>query len=747
MNVLYILGCNEGPSKRYRVFNHIEALKHEGHHGEWIWDIHEARLDRDYLSSFSIVVNFRGGYNDRSGPLFDLIKELGIPLVYDVDDLVFDPTVVDQIDVYRRMDRKDQQQYLGGMRQISRALTSAQYVTTSTTFLATYLEQYTGMNAWVIPFGVNDRQISIADATEPLTGGPRFIGYLSGTKTHQNDFAEAAEALAQILTEYDDVYLKLIGYLDTEKLLPGLEHKIYRLDFMSWEDLLVESKALYMNLAPFEMDSLFCQAKSQLKFVETALCGVPTIASPVPSFAESIDNGVTGFLAANPQEWYEAMRFLLDDQETRDRIGAAAHRECMARFQPKAIGDRLITVYQEIIEQHRSGRSVVVRDVRHNLAKRSGVKIVWLIPQPFEGSGGHRNIFRAIRFLGEFGHECVIHVVPDNHRFANGDEIATFIADEFFDVGAKVILGTDDVTYGDIMVSTFWTTAYIAKANNDRTTLQIYFLQDFEPMFYPMGTEYVRAMATYGFGFYFITSGPWPLRMLQSTIGDHHGDFFRFPIDRSIYYPSDEPANSPPRVIFFARPNMPRRCYPLGVSALTLVKQTHPDVEIVFYGDRAETFQHVPFPFTSLGMTDTIQELGDLYRTATVGLCFSTTNPSLVPFEMMASGCPVVDLAANGNVVNYGSSANAILTEPTPESLADGIRSVLDSAPLRDRLRENGIKLSKQFPTEIEMVRLIERYMLEELWRVRGFRTTITEAPKAKTKAKAAPRTRRKATA
>jgi hypothetical protein len=45
------------------------------------------------------------------------------------------------------------------------------------------------------------------------------------------------------------------------------------------------------------------------------------------------------------------------------------------------------------------------------------------------------------------------------------------------------------------------------------------------------------------------------------------------------------------------------------------------------------------------------------------------------------------------------------------------------------------------------MVRLIERYMLEELWRVRGFRTTISEAPKAGSKAKAAPRTRRKATA
>ncbi|MDX2335353.1 glycosyltransferase family 4 protein [Brevundimonas vesicularis] len=715
MRVLYILGCNEGPSKRYRVFNHIEALKAAGHHAEWIWDIHPERLDSEYISSFSIVINFRGGYNERSGQLFNFVKSFGIPLVYDVDDLVFDASAVDQIDVYRRMTPAEQQEYLSGIRSISRAMKSAEYHTTSTSFLASYIERYTGKDAWVIPFGLNDRQVEIAALTNPPCDSPRFIGYLSGTKTHQKDFAEAAPAVARILKEYDDVYLKVVGFLDTEKLLPGLEDKIVKVDLLNWEDLVLETASLWINLAPFEIDSLFCHAKSQLKFVEAALSRVPTIASPVPSFAESITSGLNGILARTEAEWHQALSTLLDNHDLHEQMSREAHRAALSRFSPQAIGHRLVEVYQDIIQQHEVKRSVSAPKDRHGLRKVGGLSITWIIPQPFEASGGHRNIFRAIRYLGEFGHTCKVHILPDNHRFSNGAEVAEFITLEFFNLYADVILGVEDIGNCDILVSTFWTTAYVSKDNSEKAALQVYFLQDFEPMFYPMGTEYVRAMASYDFGFHFITSGPWPLKMLAATVGEKEGDFFRFPIDRQIYYPDIIGHGSRMKVAFFARPHMPRRCYPLGVAALALVKKIHPDVEIVFYGDKGEAYSDVPFEFTNLGMTETIEELGDLYRTSTVGLCFSTTNPSLVPFEMMACGCPVVDLSANGNVVNYDNADNAVLVDPTPEAIAAGICSVLEDEDLRQRLSANGIELAAQFPTEVEMAKLIEGYMKSAL--------------------------------
>jgi glycosyltransferase involved in cell wall biosynthesis len=718
MKVLYLLGCNEGPSKRYRVFNHIEALNAQGVEANWVWDIDPEITDEVYLATFSIIVVFRSGYNDRVKELFNTVRKLNIPIVYDIDDLVFDPSVVDQVDAYRKMSTADKKGYLEGIESLSAAMMACQYVTTSTSFLANYIRKFSQKPVYQIPFGVNERQVEIAKASDPWEGGPRFIGYLSGTKTHQRDFEEAAEAMRRILTEYDDVYLKLIGYLDVEKHLPGLSHKIVHLDFMSWEDLLIESMSLYINIAPFEQDSLFCQAKSNLKFVETALCGVPTIASPIPSFVDAIEDGVNGFIAGTTDEWYSAFQALLDDSALRTRVGEEAYLTCARNYFPKRIGQSLIRTYEQITKIHHGeikGPADELAAGRSLAAKKNGLRITWVIPQPFEGSGGHRNIFRAIRYLAEFGHNCSIYVLPDNHRFANGAEIDAFIAREFFDVKAdQVVLGTDDIEKCDVLICTYWTTAYVIKEQQHKSRLQVYFLQDFEPMFFPMGTDYVRAMETYSFGFYPITSGPWPLRMLNEEFGITEGSFFRFPIDRGIYFPrSSGEKKGAKRVVFFARPDMPRRCYPLGVAALALVNAARPDVEIVFYGDKSEKFTGVPFEFTNVGMTDTIAELGDLYRSGDVGLCFSTTNPSLVPFEMMACGCPVVDLDVNGNVINYGSSDNCVLVRPNPEAIANGILKILDDEALATRLTANGIEFAKAFPSEIEMVRTIEGFILD----------------------------------
>ncbi|WP_157082623.1 glycosyltransferase family 4 protein [Sphingomonas asaccharolytica] len=735
--VLFILGCNEGPSARYRVFNHIEALQGLGIAAEWMWDIHPEIREESYMRDFSIVVNFRGGYSDRLEEMHRLLKRLSIPTVYDIDDLVFDPSLTDQIDAYRKMDAQGQGDYLAGMQSIERAMKAADYVTTSTSYLADYASRFTGKPTWIIPFGVNDRQVEIAQAMSGYSAGPRFITYLSGTATHERDFAEAVDALRRILAEYDDVYLKLVGPLDIETHLPGLQHKVIRVPFMDWKNLVMEAASAYVNIAPFEAASPFCQSKSDLKYVEPALSGVPTIASPVRSFQDSITHGVNGMIAETADDWYAAFKVVLDDRQLRSRMGAAAKRDVERERFPGSIGRKLVDVYRNIIESHRpvarrSGVQNVAAPDPAGLGSKKPLRIAWVIPQPFEASGGHRNIFRAIRYLSEFGHSCSLHVLPDNHRFSRGDEIRKFIADEFFDIIATdgVFHGVDNIPECDVLVCTYWTTAYVVKDNAEKAPLHVYFLQDYEPMFFPMGTDYVRACETYRFGFYPITSGPWPLRMLEKEWGVEHGAFFRFPIDRGIYHAPALPRSNPSkRIAYFARPDMPRRCYPLGVSALEIVKRERPDVEILFYGDKSEKFQHVPFEFTNVGMTPQISDLGDLYRSVDVGVCFSTTNPSLVPFEMMACGLPVVDLDVNGNEVSYGGRENCMLAAASPRDIADKIYAILDDPEKAADLAGRGIEYAREFPTEVEMVRLIEGYMVDEFERM----TNMRNFPNSKT--------------
>lgn len=343
------------------------------------------------------------------------------------------------------------------------------------------------------------------------------------------------------------------------------------------------------------------------------------------------------------------------------------------------------------------------------------LRISFVIPQPFEGSGGHRNIFRTVKFLSRFGHKLAVYVNPDNDRFKTSAEVEDFITANFFDLTANIIWQADKIEKCDVLFATHWTTAYIVDKNRDKAKLCCYFIQDFEPYFYSMSYDYIVSYNTYKLGLYPITSGPWPLKLIQRHFDIHGGDYFRFPIDKSIYYKHSEEKNyAHKRIVFFARPDMPRRCYNLGVEGLAIVKAMRPDVEIIFYGAKSNSYVNIPFNFTNLGIVPEISQLGNLYRSADVGICFSTTNPSLVPYEMMACGCPVVDLNFNDNAINYGGKENVMLVGPTEREIAEGILYLLEDCQLSKTIIANGLEYCNSFPDEEEMVRMIERIILNQ---------------------------------
>jgi glycosyltransferase involved in cell wall biosynthesis len=51
---------------------------------------------------------------------------------------------------------------------------------------------------------------------------------------------------------------------------------------------------------------------------------VPTVASAVFPYAQSIDHGVTGLLARTDEDWYQALTALLDNPDERRAMGQRA---------------------------------------------------------------------------------------------------------------------------------------------------------------------------------------------------------------------------------------------------------------------------------------------------------------------------------------------------------------------------------------------------------------------------------------
>lgn len=357
-------------------------------------------------------------------------------------------------------------------------------------------------------------------------------------------------------------------------------------------------------------------------------------------------------------------------------------------------------------------------------ASGRSLKIAWIVPGLIIGGGGHRNIIRCAYHLERLGHQVSLYFIDSQDP---GHVVRAQVREHFYPFKGHIGLLTADMPACDIVFATHWSTMAHAERMKDRIGEIVYFVQDFEPFFYAMGSEYVLAETTYRKGYYAITSGIWCEHFLRNTYGAE-ADHFKFPVDSSIYYDHHLPRRTD-RVIFFAKPEMPRRCYELGLRALRQFHTLRPDVEIVFYGSSHQT--HVDFPVVQMGMLKGPSDLARLYSTATVGLAFSTTNPSLVPYEMMACGLPIVDLDRTGNEMNYdGRFDLARLANPDPLLMAKDIAELMSNPEEMASRSRKGMDFARTFPVEEDVGRRIEMLLLERVrkWSAAADKATLVSA-------------------
>src|SRR5947209_13231746 len=169
---------------------------------------------------------------------------------------------------------------------------------------------------------------------------------------------------------------------------------------------------------------------------------------------------------------------------------------------------------------------------------RSGepLTVGWVAVPPHPGVGGHQTMFRMLGALEQAGHTCVLYLY-DRHGWSMDQHVQT-VRESWPDIRAEVRSVADGVADSHVLFATSWETAYPVLAS-PAAGARCYFVQDFEPAFYPAGSEFLLAEATYGFGFHGITAGKWLAQMLHRDYGmttDHFDfgcDFTHYGIDRS----------------------------------------------------------------------------------------------------------------------------------------------------------------------------------------------------------------------
>lgn len=310
------------------------------------------------------------------------------------------------------------------------------------------------------------------------------------------------------------------------------------------------------------------------------------------------------------------------------------------------------------------------------LPRRPGapMTVAWVGYPPSRGSGGQTTIFRMVEALEAAGHTCVYYVL-DHHGWSLGQHRANVSA---FSPGASIEVRNvaDGIEDAHVIMATSWQTAYPVAASKARGA-RCYFVQDFEPSFYPAGSEYMLAEATYRLGLHGITAGRW----LEVMLGRDYGmraDSFDFGCDLSAYRLEPQEPHSRSGIAYYCKPGTPRRAHELALAALAVFARQHPEVPLHFYG--LDDCGPLPFAYTRHGVMSP-RQLGTLYNRCVAGLSLSASNVSLVPLEMLGSGCiPVVNDAEHNRMVLDNPWIS--YAPPTPHDLAGALSALVERPPV-----------------------------------------------------------------
>lgn len=657
-DVLFINGCDARLPHpgRYRVSHQREQLEANGITSQ---EVYFADLDLRQVRQYSVFVFFRCPWTETIGEFVQKAKSYGKTVLYDIDDLVFDTKYTDTIPYVNSLDAPERKAYDDNVRAYGQLLDLCQGAVTTTAALAEALKNH-------VPEVLINRnraseammQLSAAAWKErkkcPDDGKVR-LGYFSGSITHNPDIEMILPVLEELMEQYRNLELVTVGELELPTGLRKFGERILVKPFTDWKNLPRMICEVDINLAPLE-DTVFNRAKSENKWMEAALVQVVTVASDLGAFAETIQNGVTGYLCSSQEEWKNCLSMLIEQKELRQAVGYRAWERCRREYLTLYTGKEL----SDFIRSHRR--------------KNAGI----LLPALNISGGIMVAMWHAI-FLRESGYDVTI--LSENTR----ETACTFENQEFPVLPLKegAVNG-----YFQKMIATMWVTEkWLHKFPNIKE--KYYLVQNYETDFYEPGSIYrTMANATYcQNGIRYVTISRWCQNWLKDRFGQE-----------SVYAP-----NGLNTTAFTWK----RRDYTGKIriliegdcgaehknvdEAFQIVENLDPDQFEIWYLSYNSSpkdwyrvdrfFQKIPFA----QVPKVYQECHILLKTSVL------ESFSYPPLEMMATGGIAVVRPNGGNAEYLRDGENCLLYDPkNPEEAVACIYRIVEDTELRTKLLEGG---------------------------------------------------------
>lgn len=379
---------------------------------------------------------------------------LGIPTFYDIDDLIFDSACYP--DPYEffcgTISESSYRELMVGTILYREAMALCDFGIASTPALVNRVQEVVKSKcAYLVRNSLDSRLLMPRAPLLPWPNereGEVRIFYGSGTLSHNLDFNDIAVAvLLPLMITNPNIHLVLAGYIKVDDRFNVVERQVQRLGLINDIDLYWSVlAACHINIATLA-DTEMNNAKSEIKWLEAAVHGVPSVVSATQTYCEVIENDVTGLISRSIEEWRFNVTSLIDDPQKRRKMGDAARREVMQKYGAAEAAQVLVdTIYSK-------------RDVPRERNKKKRLLVVNAFYPPQSIGGATRVVADMVRSWlsseAAEGWEFAISTTDYDSPTAYQQTVDSIDGVMVFRIAAPLIDNLDWIPYDPIMKQSF----------------------------------------------------------------------------------------------------------------------------------------------------------------------------------------------------------------------------------------------------------------------------------------------------
>ena len=355
-NIIYIKDVFDNSTFRYRTYNVMEAMENNSKYFVTCFLVSELYSIYKLLSKIDLIILERGKWSFELESFIRIVKEKKIPIVYDMDDLIYHtkyvPKYLNSIGDYRDFTVDS---FFALSKRYELIASSSDGFIATTNDLKQHLECDFNKPVWLMPNFLNKEQEEesrkICLLKEKNYKRDKFvIGYFSGSNSHQRDLEIVESAIIKLMDKYPDIYLKIVGYMSLSKEFEKLKKdgRILIDKFVPFQELQYKIGEVDLNIIPLQNHE-FNHCQSELKYFEASIVDVVSCATDNNVYHNIIEDGKDGFLCTE-MDWYDKIEYVYLNYDKMKNVIKSAKNKCYQLYGNNRQEERILNLYDDIIE-------------------------------------------------------------------------------------------------------------------------------------------------------------------------------------------------------------------------------------------------------------------------------------------------------------------------------------------------------------------------------------------------------------